>query len=255
VAGDVGSEQVFIPYGASHGLAVAGCALLVAIVVALGYRLRDSAAERVLRGGLASFALAFWAAYNAWWSLSSDDLATNLPLHICDFAGVIAPLALVTTNRWLRATLYFWASTLTLQAFIQPALHAGPALAYFWTFWISHMLILACATYDLVVRGFRPDAGDFGRAAAVTLAYLAFITPVNLWLDSNYGFVGNPPPGRSLPPMVEALGAWPGRVVIMAGLVLLGFLLALSPWLIVARRSGARDDLARDEISPSGSRA
>jgi uncharacterized membrane protein YwaF len=90
---------------------------------------------------------------------------------------------------------------------------------------------------------------------------VAIIMPVNLWLGSNYGFVGNPPPGRKIPPLIDAIGAWPGRVVIMAGLVLLGFLLVLSPWLLRdARRDLARDDLehdalAHEDVSTGGSRA
>jgi uncharacterized membrane protein YwaF len=60
-----------------------------------------------------------------------------LPLHICGLNGVIAPLALLTLNRWLRATLYFWAFGLTSQAFIQPNLTTGPAVPVFWCFGLS----------------------------------------------------------------------------------------------------------------------
>ena len=231
-----GSWAVFTPFSGLHVLAVAVCMMPIAAIAILGRRLAASPAELRVRKVLAIFAGCFWVIYNGWWSGTAQDLANNLPLHICDFNGVIAPLALLTSNRWLRATLYFWTTTLTLQAFIQPTLTEGPAFVYFWTFWTSHTIILACAAYDLAVLGFRPDWADFRRACLVSVAYLAFITPVNLTLGSNYGFVGNPPPEHPLPPAVEALGPWPGRVGIMAGLAIVGFVLALSPFLVAGAR-------------------
>src|SRR5262249_56387845 len=120
-----------------------------------------------------------------------------------------------------------------------------PASPLLWSFWISHALTFACAVYDLAVLGFRPTWRDFGRAAFVGLGYLALVIPIDLWLGANYGFVGNPPPERSLPPMVAALGAWPGRVLIIVALALFGFVIALGPWLVVARRRPAGPALAR----------
>src|SRR5262249_38781892 len=119
----------------------------------------------------------------------------------------------------------------------------GPAGFGFWTFWISHLTIMVCAVYDLAVLKFRPDWSDLGRAALMSLAYVALIIPIDLWLGANYGFVGNPPPGHHLPPMIEAMGSSPGRVLVLIALALVGFALVLSPWLL-ARRVQSRDDLA-----------
>lgn len=236
--------NVFVSYSTLHFGMLAGCALMIASVAIFGRQLRGSTGELVLRRALAFFGLGFWAFYNILWNWTGRDLYDALPLHLCDFNGVLGPLALLTANRWLRATLYFWTLVLGLQAFIQPALVSGPAFLVFWAFWLSHSITFACAIYDLAVLGFRPGWRDLGRASLVSLAYLALIIPIDLWLGANYGFVGNPPPERSLPPMVEALGPWPGRVVLMAGLAFIGFLIALAPWLARA----AREDAARDDM-------
>jgi uncharacterized membrane protein YwaF len=108
---------------------------VIAALVAAGRRLR--AHETAMHWTLGIFALLYWLSYNIWWNRNGFDPAIGLPLHICDLSGVIAPLALLTLNRWLRATLYFWAFALATQAFIQPALAAGPALPLFWWFWAS----------------------------------------------------------------------------------------------------------------------
>jgi hypothetical integral membrane protein (TIGR02206 family) len=199
----------------------------------LGRRLNKQA-ELILRRALAALALVYWVAYAAWWNRHGIDWREGLPLHLCDLNGLIAPYALITGRRWARATLYFWTAALTSQAFIQPALIAGPASPVFWFFWGAHTIIAACAVYDIVVRGFRPSWGDFSRAVTAIFVYAALVVPANAWLDADYGYLGDPSPGITIPPFVLALGPWPQRAVILAALVPLGFIVVLLPWLFSA---------------------
>jgi hypothetical integral membrane protein (TIGR02206 family) len=225
----------FTPYGWLHGVALIVCALAIVAPALLGRRLHKNA-ELVLRRTIAVFAVCYWLAYNIWWNWHGIDWRTGLPLQICDINGLIAPLALVTGQRWARATLYFWTAALTTQAFIQPALSAGPASLTFWSFWCAHTIIAACAVYDIVVLGFRPGWADFLRAFAVSLAYVAVVAPLDVWLGADYGYVGNPAPDIFVPPFVVALGPWPQRAIILAALVAFGLFAVLVPWLFAARR-------------------
>ena len=227
--------DVFVPFSPLHALAVAVCTLLIAAPAVLGRRLPQQR-EAALRHALAALAVCYWLAYNIWWNWHGLDPRTGLPLHICDINGLMAPLALLTGWRWARATLYFWTAALTLQAFIQPALSAGPALLVFWAFWTAHTIIAACAVYDIVVLGFRPNWNDLGRALVVSAAYVALVAPVNHWLGSDYGFIGNPAPDLSVPPFVLMLGPWPQRAVILVVLAALGFAVVLLPWRLIAPR-------------------
>lgn len=230
----VGRWDSFAPYTGLHFVSVMACFAVIAVLVVIGRRLRPPAEKR-LRWGLAVFALSVWAIYNIAWNRNGVDLRFGLPLHICDVGEVIAPLALLTQNRWLRATLYFWAMALTSQAFIQPTLTYGPASILFWCFWIAHTIILGYAIYDLAVLHFRPDWSDFRRAAIVSFGYLALILPVNIALGANYAYIGNPPPPAAIPPFIIALGPWPGRIIIVMLLVALAFAIVLLPWRIGAR--------------------
>ena len=63
-----------------------------------------------------------------------------------------------------------------------------------------------------------------------------FWLPINAWLGSNYGYLGNPAAVSEVPPFVHALGPWPQRAIILVALVPLGFVAVLLPWLIVGRR-------------------
>lgn len=243
----------FAPYGGMHLGSVAACFAAIAGLVIFGRSL-SAPAERRLRSAMAGVALFVWIAYNVYWNWRGIDLRTGLPLHVCDVGGLLAPLALLTLNRWLRATLYFWAMALTTQAFIQPTLTAGPASPLYWFFWIAHTVILGYAVYDLAVLRFRPDWSDYRRAATVSLGYFAVAMPVNVWLGANYAYIGDPADAKSIPPFVAALGPWPGRVLIIMALVALAFLLALLPWRLRARsrgRSGTRAE-AREATEVAG---
>jgi hypothetical integral membrane protein (TIGR02206 family) len=231
-----GAWDIFVPYSGLHALALIVCALLIAAPSLAGRRL-SKGGEVALRRALAAFAVCYWLAYNIWWNWNGLDWRNGLPLQLCDFNGLVAPLALITGWRWARAALYFWTAALTLQAFIQPALTAGPASPVFWTFWTAHTIIAACAVYDVVVLGFRPGWGDLARAIAVSAVYVAIVVPVNLALGSNYGYVGNPADIKDIPPFVYALGPWPLRAIILVALAPLGFVVVLVPWLVAARRN------------------
>ncbi len=230
-----GAWMVFAPYTWLHGVTLLVCLALIAAPSLLGRALQKEG-ERALRYGLAAFAVAVWLAYNIWWNWRGIDWRGGLPLQLCDINGLMAPFALVTGRRWARATLYFWTAALTAQAFIQPALIDGPAFLLFWAFWIDHTVIAACATYDVVVRGFRPFWRDLGAAVIASLVYVAAIVPVNLWLGADYGFVGNPPSNIVVPPFVLALGPWPQRAIVLVALVPIGFVIVLVPWLIARAR-------------------
>jgi hypothetical integral membrane protein (TIGR02206 family) len=226
---------VFVAYGGLHLVTVCICALVVVGLAAAGRRLGDRH-EGALRRVLGIFGVVYWISYNIWWNRNGLNLTAGLPLHICDLNGLVAPLALLTLNRWLRATLYFWTFALTIQAFVQPNLVHGPSTAVFWLFWVQHTIILAYAVYDLAVLAFRPGWRDLGRVYLVSAIYVVIIIPVNLLLGANYGFIGSPPPPDKIPPFVDALGPWPQRALLMVALAAAAFALLTLPW----QRSAAR---------------
>jgi hypothetical integral membrane protein (TIGR02206 family) len=238
--------SVFVPYTLLHAVTVLVCVVLIAALVTLMARPRDAAAERVQRRTLAAAALGAWVLSYLWLNWEAID-PKALPLQVCGLMGVVAPLALLTGNRWLRAAMYFSAFTLTIQAFIQPILVVGPAKLEFWRFWLLHSLILCCAVYDLVVLRFRPGWSDVTRAGVMSTGYVALIVPVNLMIGTNYGFVGNPP-DQALPPVIALLGPWPERIFVLMALVFFGYVLALLPWVGVRRRTAA----GRDRSPQSG---
>jgi hypothetical integral membrane protein (TIGR02206 family) len=234
----------FKPYTMDHVIAVAICGTMIALPIMLGcaWRTTHPRRELALRRTIASGGIVFWIAYNLWWNWNTVDIERGLPLQLCDVAGLIAPLAPLTANRWFRATLYFWGLTLSLQGFVQPVLRVGPDNIEYWGFWTAHAVIVGSALYDLIVLRFRPALADYGRAAITSLAYVAVIFPTNIVLahvfklpNTNYGYVANTTPEN--PTIIDSLGPWPWRVLLMIVLGLLGFGLIWLPWAIARKLS------------------
>jgi hypothetical integral membrane protein (TIGR02206 family) len=223
----------FVAYSGLHFVAVGVCCLVVAGMAAAGRALRAEH-ELGLRRALGVVGLAYWLSYNLWWNRNGIDWTSGLPLQLCDINGAIAPLALWTSQRWLRAVLYFWGFALTTQAFIQPALGFGPATLLFWFFWAQHTIILGYAVFDVAAFGFRPTWRDLGKSYGAGAIYLAVVVPLNLILGADYGYLGNLAP-EQIPPFVAALGPWPARAVAVVALAAIACALVELPWLFRGR--------------------
>lgn len=211
-----------------HGMIILLFMSATALLVLVGGRL-DAAARRRLDLSLGMVIIALWVVGNGWWLLPPRlDPARSLPLHVCDVTSLLAGVVLVSPRRPLRALLYFWGIGMSLQALVTPEIAFGPDAIWFWLFWMSHAAIIGIAVYDIAVRGFRPAWKDFRTAVGAGLVYLAVVFTINVIFGYNYGYVGNARPGEAS--IIDFLGPWPQRVVLMVALVV-GFMAVLMlPW-------------------------
>jgi hypothetical integral membrane protein (TIGR02206 family) len=199
-----------------------------------------------------------WAAILIWWLWPSHfDASRSLPLHVCDLAGVIGPIALWYRWRWARTLLFFWGIGLTTQGFITPVVQEGPDTTVFWLFWLNHGLVLSLAIDDLVVGGYRPMQRDTIKAIVISVGYIIIMFTLDAITGWNYAFVGPPEvipsevlsvgvtfPGAELPVTTAAdlFGPWPWRAMWMS-LVGVGWLALLgwagSRWRVGGDSTGA----------------
>jgi len=90
-------------------------------------------------------------------------------------------------------------------------------------------------------------SGDEGPCGEAGL-YL----PLDVAFGFNYGYLGKSKPNGTT--MIDALGPWPGRVVVIVGLVALVMALMTLPWEVVRRsklRSAAREAVCHRHCSRS----
>ncbi len=221
----------------TYPVTVTICLVLMVALALVGRWLKRRGGERPLRLILAWGSLAAWAGYNLWnMQPSRFSWDNSLPLHLCDVASIVAPLALLLRWRPLRAMLYFWAFAFTTQAFITPRLDVGPDSFWYWLFWMNHVQILGLAIYDVAVLNYRPRLGDVGLAVAGTLVWMAVVLPLVIRFDWIYGFIGRRIPETGS--ILDWLGPWPMRLAWMALLAIAGFVVCWLPWAVVRRLTG-----------------
>ncbi len=215
----------FRPFGFQHflpaGLALTG----MAIIATIGWRLAGTPRERRMRLNIAWVCFAYALFVSTWYIIPPKlNLARSLPLHMCDVMVLLAPLALITQNRTLRTLNCFWGVTLCTQAFMTPILSIGLNDFEYYTFWTSHAVIVGSSLYDYTAGRFRPNGKDYKVCVGWGLVWIVTVFLVNILLDklgyagANYGYVGKPTPSQ--PTIVDKLGAWPFRAVLVAAIAI-----------------------------------
>lgn len=216
----------FRAFSPLHGLTLLVCVALFFVVVKMGLAAEKAGREPRMTRVIAMLGLGFWFVHQGHYVIVRGEWIDSLPLHICDLAGLLGPLALLGKNRLMRTMLYFWALGLTIWGLLTPVLTVGPSHVVFWFFWINHGSVLLYAIYDCAVRGYRPYAKDWGMACLVTLGYVAVIVPINIGMGWNYGYLGNVELDAKTP--LALLPEWPWRII---GIEVLGALMLAHAWL------------------------
>jgi hypothetical integral membrane protein (TIGR02206 family) len=218
-------------------LCVAVCFAVMFGTAELGRRWRRDGRGNTLRLIVGWLGVAYWIGSNAWWVFGPQyKFAQSLPLQVCDITGLIGPVALLTGKRWLRAVLYFWGLSLSIQGFVQPVVTKGAAHVEFWLFWANHTVIVGTALFDVIALGFRPRLKDFVTAVWASMLYLALIVPFDVIFKVNYGYVGPDDPVAHHKTLVDVMGPWPWRILPVTALGIFAMWLLYVPWWFVRRR-------------------
>jgi hypothetical integral membrane protein (TIGR02206 family) len=229
--------SAFQPFTVAHLLTVAGLAVAIALLCVAGHWLRDDR-QRRYELTLGAICLAFWIGYQIYDSATNGiNLATSLPLQLCDLVALVAALEFARPGRSVHALAYFWGVALSSQALITPDLVGGPTTIGFWAFWIYHFLVVGSGIYAVTVRGFRPAWKDLRLAIAAGLVYAVVVFAIDAALGLNYGYLGRSNPGQ--PTIIDLLGPWPLRVVYMVLLALLAMFIFWLPWAFARTRTVA----------------
>ncbi|MBM3344251.1 MAG: TIGR02206 family membrane protein [Betaproteobacteria bacterium] len=221
--------DAFRPFTLTHGVTLLSVAALIALIVLIGRRQR-AASPTLFERTLAYANLAVWFTAHGYWQMPERfDPVTTLPLQMCHLTSLVASAVFLTRHHALRAVLFFWAFALCTQALITPSLVEPTHSPIFWAFWFLHGFVMMAAVYDLAVNGFRSYWREYGIACAAAAIYVAVVLPIDVLLRANYGFLGR---STALhPSIVDLLGPWPQRLLIIVPLAALAMLVMLLPWL------------------------
>lgn len=136
----------------------------------------------------------------------------RMPFHFCDVMALMCTYALLKPSPNARAIAFFCVLSASVQALVTPNLQYDfPSPTYF-SFFYSHGVTVIAAIYILLVFHWVPRRFDFLKAQGFGIAYLVIIHPVNLLLDTNFGFTRFIPENGSV---LSWLGPWPWYLAVM----------------------------------------
>ena len=230
----------FEVFGPQHLVILGIFALGCLAGVLLGRRLPPRA-ETAVRRTLGVVILVVCSPFElADWLTAVEDWRTSLPVHISDFAWLIAGVALLTGNASWSALLYYWGLTLSVQGVLTPDLVDVFPDPQFFGFWARHLAPVWAAVYLIGARA-GPTWRDYRFVLLLTTLWAAAIMVLNAVFGSNYGYLNAKP---VTPSLLDFLGPWPWYVLVEAVLVVVVWALITWPWNRGPRRLGSpgRDD-------------
>jgi hypothetical integral membrane protein (TIGR02206 family) len=224
-------DGLFAP---DHLLALLVIAAVGAVLVVAARR----APGRWVRVAALLLAVTLVGAEVGWWLFlattgsSEYQLASALPLQLCDMAIFIGALALVLRTQILIEVTYFWGLAGTLQALLTPDLPQGfPSFPYF-QYYVAHGGIVIAALLLVVGMRCRPRRDAIWRVMAITFAYVAFVGAVDAFSGLNYMYLRAKPPTASL---FDLMGPWPWYLVVATGVGVVLFLILDAPFRLSRR--------------------
>ena len=122
-------------------------------------------------------------------------LAENLPLHLCDLSVFALLAGLATNQRFFAEWAYFPGVVGALLAVIFPAVSETGAIRpiaearYF----ITHIALVGVGFYLTFGRAYHPEARAILRIYAAIVGYAILVTPLNLYLNTNYFYTLSAP--------------------------------------------------------------
>lgn len=215
------------PFSLGHGVVLVVAALVTASWILLGQRAKREGQLRSVEVGSGMALVAAQLAYTASELLPANFAwVSSLPLHVCDMGAYLAGVMLLLPDRrWIRSIVFFWGLALTTQAFVTPTVKEGLATPTFWFYWIQHWSIVAAALWAWFVDEYRPTLRDLMFVLLVDLVLLVVIVPLNIAMSANYMWLGDTE--RDVKTLLDYLGPWPGRILVVFGLahlIMLGVL-------------------------------
>ncbi|MCX7655382.1 MAG: TIGR02206 family membrane protein [Treponemataceae bacterium] len=178
-----------------------------------------------------------------WQQLGAWSVSTALMFHMCGISILLLPwlfeLSQGRLQQWLFELLYFWGIGGALQALLTPDIgYLGFPSYKFFSFFISHGLIITLSLYAAVFLPYRIRLSSVGRVFFISNSIVLGIYGLNYFLKwlppyevGNYFVLSYPPPTGSVIDLFEQwFGPSPRYILGLELMGLIVFLLMVIPW-------------------------
>lgn len=240
---NINTNGPFQLFSQSHIIVITTIFIISVLVYLFRKKLKNI--DNSVRVLIALFLIFIQIAVTLWYiCIAKVDIASSLPLHLCDISTFLCAIMLINKNYLLYEITYFWGIAGALQAILTPDLgrYAFPHFIFF-TFFIAHGLIIIICLFSTFVDGYRPKLSSVFKSIAALNIYAIFIAIFNFIFETNFLFLCKKPDGASL---MDFLGPWPWYLLSLELLGTLLFLICYFPFALerlknnFANKSGVR---------------
>jgi hypothetical integral membrane protein (TIGR02206 family) len=222
------SAPTFIAYSLSHWVVIVLMILISIVLILLARPAPEGKKSGILSWLLASvLILTMLTMLVHGIMIEPQKIEDLLPMHLCDWLGLLAPFALILRRQFFYEIIYFLGLAGTIQGVLTPDLAYGFPHLYFFTFFIAHCGIIIAVAYMTFGLKMRPYPISILRAFLFIQFYLCCAALVNFLLNTNFGYLREKPNNPSL---LDHLGPWPWYLVNVEILTVFLFLLYYLPW-------------------------
>jgi len=162
-------------------------------------------------------------------SIGAWQIQDDLPLHICRFLAVLAPLVYLKDSKFWTGVFYFWILVGTFNAVIAADIRFDYPHYNYFTYFIIHIGLIPLPIYHCYVLGRKIQKRDLWNAYWLANVFLLVTMAINFSIQSNYMFTRHKPEVASL---MDHLGPWPWYLVMLQFLGLFLFALAYLPFIL-----------------------
>ena len=166
-------------------------------------------------------------------NLENFDLLRDLPLELCNILTFLMPIVYIFRSRTLWFMIFFWIMAGTFQALVTPTLQQSFPHYEYWRYFIVHAGLVICVLYPAFQWGWTLNINHAVCSALGLNAVAFFMYHVNKFFGSNYMYVNEKPPGKTL---YSLLSEWPYYILQLELVVILLFGLLLIPFYLTKNK-------------------
>ena len=236
-----GEREEFTNFTLAHFLPILLTVGIILLISRFRRNIREMKREVSLRYILA-FALIISEMSYFWRLVAIPALGPNpvdhLPITVCGWVAIFASFMVIGKSQTLFDLCYFWAFSGSVFALITPTVitYTGPTRYRYYQFWFEHLGGYLAIFYMIFVHNMRPTGKSFVKAyiGLGILAAIAYWANSIIGPGANYLFMAKP---EDTPSILDILPPnFAIRLLVMAGIITLLFVLAYLPWYVRDRK-------------------
>ena len=223
----------FIPFSAQHFGVV--LFLIFCGVALILWAKKQNKKTQTRTGNLFAFSIAFTIIFGTFLKMYKGDLnyQEDLPLHLCSFLGLTAPLLSFTKKFVYYEVFFFLVMAGTLQSVITPDEYNYLNFPFF-KYWFVHAGLVIFMMYATFVYKMRPTLKSVWKSFLGMQVYMLLMFVLNYFLGSNYFYTNRKPDAATL---LDLFGDWPQYVFVVELIVIPYFLLIYLPFYLTRKKA------------------